>query len=211
VEHLRSLYPDLASVVQVIPLGVISEGQVEMSNDNVLRIVSCSYVTVVKRVEIIAEALRHMEIPVEWTHLGDGPLLNKIRDITSSLPQNIKVNFTGMIDSTQVLTYYKSQPIDIFVNVSSSEGVPFSIMEALSAGIPVFATDVGGTSDVIDDSVGKLLPPDITPLELAQSFETFYGLSQDCKKQIRSAAFSRYQSQCDAKELTRQLVPILLS
>jgi len=44
-----------------------------------------------------------------------------------------------------VLNYYASNPVDVFINTSSSEGLPVSIMEAMSFGIPVIATNVGGT------------------------------------------------------------------
>ena len=44
-----------------------------------------------------------------------------------------------------------------FVNVSESEGIPVSIMEAASFGIPIIATDVGGTSEIVDNSNGFLI------------------------------------------------------
>ena len=50
----------------------------------------------------------------------------------------------------------------MFVNVSESEGIPVSIMEALAAGVPVLATDVGGTSELVGENNGILLPPNPT-------------------------------------------------
>jgi glycosyltransferase involved in cell wall biosynthesis len=47
------------------------------------------------------------------------------------------------------------------VNLSSSEGVPLSIMEALAMGVPVVATAAGGTGEMVDDSVGALLPVEV--------------------------------------------------
>ncbi|NCO54621.1 MAG: glycosyltransferase, partial [Bacteroidetes bacterium] len=47
--------------------------------------------------------------------------------------------------------------VDLFINVSESEGIPVSIMEALSAGIPVIATNVGGTNEIVNNDVGFLI------------------------------------------------------
>jgi len=48
----------------------------------------------------------------------------------------------------------------LFINVSETEGIPVSIMEAQSAGIPVLATNVGGTSEIVDQENGFLVPND---------------------------------------------------
>jgi len=51
--------------------------------------------------------------------------------------------------------------------VSASEGVPVSIMEALSFGIPVIATDVGGTGELISNKNGLLIPKDFESEKVA--------------------------------------------
>jgi glycosyltransferase involved in cell wall biosynthesis len=210
LEHLRSLYPDVKTSMEVLRLGVIGEGEVRGSSDGVLRLLSCSYVVPVKRVHLIVEALMYLEIPVHWTHVGDGPLMNDLRNAAGHLPANVKVDFPGMVDTSELIDFYKAREIDIFLNVSSSEGVPMSIMECLAAGIPVFATAVGGTGEIVDDSVGKALRPDFTPEELAGSLGTFYRKTPEEKAAIRKAATRRYREKCDAERLTREFAEILI-
>jgi glycosyltransferase involved in cell wall biosynthesis len=48
---------------------------------------------------------------------------------------------------------------DVYVNSSISEGVSLTILEAMAAGLPVIATRVGGTPEVVDVSSGRLVPP----------------------------------------------------
>jgi glycosyltransferase involved in cell wall biosynthesis len=69
------------------------------------------------------------------------------------------------------MSFYSSVPVVLFINVSSSEGVPVSIMEAMSFGIPVMATDAGGTSELVSEKTGLLINIDIAPQELAYKIE----------------------------------------
>ena len=46
-------------------------------------------------------------------------------------------------------------PVDLFLTVSANEGIPVSIMEAQSFGIPVIATDVGGISEIVNNVNGS--------------------------------------------------------
>jgi glycosyltransferase involved in cell wall biosynthesis len=65
------------------------------------------------------------------------------------------------------MQYYQDFPVDVFVNVSSTEGVPVSIQEAISCGIPVIATAVGGNPEIVSEQNGILLSPDPQPDEIA--------------------------------------------
>ena len=59
--------------------------------------------------------------------------------------------------------------VDVFVNVSSTEGTPVSIMEAVSCGIPVLATAVGGNVEIVQERNGYLLSENPTPDEIADA------------------------------------------
>ena len=65
--------------------------------------------------------------------------------------------FIGQVDDAA----HYLQAADLFVLPSSTEGLSNSLLEALSTGLPVLATSVGGTPDVIRHEVdGYLIPPD---------------------------------------------------
>jgi len=138
------------------------------AQDGRITIVSCSTLFKQKRVGLIAEALMHVKNKVTWHHFGDGYMMPEIKRLTTLLPKNIKVVLHGWQPLSTVLAFYKENPVDIFINVSSAEGIPVSIMEAISFGIPCVGTNcLGATSEIVNDSDGKLLEPDFKKEELA--------------------------------------------
>ena len=161
-------------------------------------IVSCSYLVPVKRVHLIAEALKQADFPVLWTHFGSGPLKEKIRQAASELPANVRAEFKGSCTNREILAYYSGHPVSVFVNVSSSEGIPVSVMEACSFGIPVVATNVGGTHEIVSGGEnGFLISPDFTPQELLAALEKIRSMSGEdydafcrCSRRIWQENFS---------------------
>lgn len=209
--YLRRRYPEAGLKIQTARLGTLGRGRNRSEQDGVLKIVTCSAVTRVKRLDRLSSALKSTALPVRWTHIGDGELMPEIRESAAGLPGNIKVEFLGNIPSEDVLDVLVSRPFDIFLNVSESEGVPVSIMEGLSAGIPVFATDVGGTSEIVDDSVGKLLPANGDPERIAAELANFNELPVELKLELREAAYMRYQECCNGYTNAERLAELIIS
>jgi glycosyltransferase involved in cell wall biosynthesis len=146
---------------------------------DVFTIVSCSNLIPLKRVHLIIEALSSIDtIPIRWVHFGDGPLWGELNDLANrELPSNISWKFMGRIPNKEVLQWYCENPVSVFINVSETEGVPVSIMEAMSFGIPVIATNVGGTGEIVRDEV-YLLNKELIPFELTKSLKRMIGTSE---------------------------------
>lgn len=163
-------------------------------------IVSCSYLIPVKRVHLIADAvklfaLRQPEVKVQWTHYGNGELFEELMDrAKNNSPQNLSVDFTGVLPHEELLRILFSKETDIFINSSSSEGVPVSIMEALSMGIPALAPDVGGISELIcSNRNGYLLNVDLTAEEIATTLERIYLMPDEQYMSLRAGARESWQ------------------
>lgn len=171
--YLISRYPGIEFPCKVFRLGVVSHGLNPVACGGSFHIVSCSNVIKLKRIHLIVEALKHIKIEVHWTHIGTGPLFQSIKDMCTTLPANVTTSLKGWMDPAELVEFYKTYPVDLFLNVSETEGIPVSIMEALSFGIPVFATDVGGVSEIVNTSVGKLVPAGFKPSDLADDIESF--------------------------------------
>ncbi len=196
-EYLADRYPQYADKMVVFPLGTHDGGVSHPGTDGVLRIVSCSYVRAVKRVHLIVDALMLLtDIPVEWTHIGGGPLLHAVQERASRLPAQVKAHFTGTVPGAFIQRFYRESAVDLFVNVSESEGVPVSVMEAVSFGIPVIATDVGGTREIIGDE-RFLLKKEFTPSELKDKIVAFQKTVRSAE--LRSMLRTRWEQEYNAE------------
>lgn len=187
--------------IELSRLGVENNG-INPPSGNLFTIVSCSWCRPVKRVELIIDALAMIsEFNIEWHHFGDGELYEKIKVIAQKkLPANVNAVFHGETSNQQILDFYKQNHIDAFINVSLSEGVPVSIMEAISFGIPAIATDVGGTNEVVYDGVnGFLLNSNFRIEELACIIRQLKKMTEVETTNIRKEARRIWESMYNAK------------
>ena len=191
VVHLREKYPKFAHKVQLGRLGVDEHEPAAASNDNRLHVVSVSSLLPVKRVHLIAAALKHTQRKIKWTHIGGGETLSEVLVETGQVGDNVEVDLMGQVAHEDVLKWFEENPADVFVNVSSSEGLPVSIMEAFSYGIPAIATAVGGMPEIVTEDCGVLLKPDFGPEELAIVLEE-WDVSDTVR---REAALSKQRTE----------------
>jgi glycosyltransferase involved in cell wall biosynthesis len=154
--------------VVVSRLGAIDpEIRSSRSTDGTLRIVSCSSFLPQKRVQMMATfivgfASKNPQKQISWHHFGDGPLREAVLNyLAKCSPKNLTTQFPGSVSNQTVLAHYKDQPIDVFLNLSDSEGIPVSIMEAQACGITVIATDVGGVAEIVNNNNGFLVDENI--------------------------------------------------
>lgn len=202
-QHLLARHP--GRPIDVHGMGVPDFGRAAPSDDGVLRVVSCSSILPVKRVDLIADAIASLGRTrrVQWTHLGAGPLLEEVRGRPH--PEGVEVRLLGHTPHDDVLDYYRTNPVDVFVNASTSEGRPVSIMEALSAGVPIVATDVGGSKELVLPDAGRMVPSDVSPEALGAALA---AAAAECE---RDAARATWRERCDATAQYADFTRILRS
>ncbi|MDA7803417.1 glycosyltransferase [Crocinitomix sp.] len=136
----------------------------------IANIVSCSNVISLKRIDKIIEALKLVDDRVVcWTHFGDGELLDDIKSRAKTLPSNISTIFKGSVEHGLILKHYNTEPVNLFIHTSESEGLGLAIIEAQSFGIPAVVIGVGGVVDIVNEQTGIVLQPDTTNLEISES------------------------------------------
>jgi glycosyltransferase involved in cell wall biosynthesis len=91
--------------------------------------------------------------PLHLVFVGEGPERHRIEELCRDLGLTKSVTLAGQKED--VAPYYGIA--DVFVLPSLSEGCPKVLLEALSAGVPVVATEVGGVPEVVGDRKDALL------------------------------------------------------
>lgn len=181
-------------------LGVAAAlGSSRPSVDGVFRLVTCSGLIPLKRVELLATALEGLDLPFEWTHFGDGPCRAAVTAITEKFSSHGRAVLAGSRPNAQVLAHYRNYPVDLFINISETEGVPVSIMEAFAHGVPCMATRVGGTGEIVDDTCGELLMPDVLPETLRERLRAA-ATDPGLWLARRAGALSRWSRICNAED-----------
>lgn len=204
MDYVNKYYPSFKSICTISYLGVEKPDFIsQVSSDGIFRIVSCSNVVPIKRIHLIILGLQELvrkrsELKIEWIHIGYGSLFEEIKKSAEFLLSNrITVKFTGYLPDNLFFDFYKNNPIDVFINVSSAEGLPVSIMEAQSFGIPVIATAVGGTPEIVTKNVGILLNENPSPEEIAEALEFFID-HPEIIKQMRLNSIENWEKNFNA-------------
>lgn len=134
-------------------------------------VVSCSNLLPIKQVNKIAESLREIKEPFKWIHFGDGPHYEYVKKITETFPEHIQVELKGFVANKDVLKFYENNYITCFISLSSSEGLPVSMMEAQSFGIPIVAPPIYGIPEIVNCQTGYLLPKNYSLKEVSRVVE----------------------------------------
>lgn len=202
------VYHDLLKTKSgVTYLGCIKKFHGECSptppGEETFRICTCSTVIGLKRLDLVMKALKNWNrCPIEWTHIGGGPLEEVLRQDADRLMAangRVHIHILGKRTNDQVQQYYVENKVDLFINVSEVEGLPVSIMEAIAYGIPIMATDVGGTNEIVPPQIGMLLPKELDPEILQRALADFYMLPYEQKVGMRNRAAELWRRNFNAE------------
>lgn len=108
---------------------------------------------------------KHPDIKFKLT--GKGPLHDKLQNIVKESGYEDRFEFLGHVDKSKLIELY--QNATIFVVPSHYEGLPTTLLEAMSCGLPVVATAVSGALDVIESGKNGILVPIKSPDEMAEA------------------------------------------
>lgn len=146
---------------------------------------------------------------IRWVIFGEGVLQKSLQALARELGVHDRVIFAGFEKDLQNLL----PGFDLLVNPSLSEQMPNIVLEAMAAGIPVVATDVGGVSEIAGPMAALALVPPDKPNELARCISELKAdpnhlrALASCGYQRVLNAFSR-QAQINAMHnLYKELIP----
>ena len=208
LKYLAGRYPRSAEKMLLSRLGSKRTDDVvaSPSPQGKLALLSVSRVADVKRVDrcmdvAVRIATTYPWLEVTWTHVGDGPMMRKLKKHMSTpgyIPSNLTVDMRGELPNSAVHEIYRHEPVDWFMLMSDSEGLPISICEALSYGVPVLATDVGGIAEAVTPEVGIVLPPDSCADAFVGEMQPYISFPDDFMY-MRKAARKRWVEEFDSE------------
>ncbi len=213
--YLNKKYPKYSNKFSTYYLGTkndISINQKCLSSDEIV-VVSCSHIRKVKSVHLIPKLLIQLQscfdTNIRWIHFGSFPnsdydfFHSEIKNLDNH--QKITYELKGDLDQYTIFNFYKNERIDFFISVSESEGLPISMMEVASFGIPIICTDVGGCREIVKDEE-LLLKKDFT----LNNFLDSYNYLKLNEKEIRNEIYQNWQTNFSYSISYSRLSSILL-
>lgn len=200
-EHGRlyfiSRYPELKDRIKTFHLGIDFDpnDKLNEASDDVIRVVSCGWVNHHKNYDSIFFTLNEMN-GVEWLHLGGGGIIDDFKAMIEP-SKKIKVTFTGLLNREEIFEYYRNTRITCFMSLSTTEGLPVSMMEAQAFGIPIISSDVGGCGEIVNENTGILLSKNYSIEEVQKAVmecATRNWTDSGKRKKIREHAVEHFSS-----------------
>lgn len=149
----------------------------------------------------LLDALRRLgDAPVRLAVAGDGPLRAELEAGAADLGD--RVRFLGHRDDVPDLL----AAADVVAHPSEFEALPTALLEALAAGRPVVATEVGGIPEVVTGDVGAFVPVGDAPALAATLRDLAAGPEQ--RAALGAAARRRFETRFDSRVWARRLTDL---
>ena len=147
---------------------------------------------------------------------GDGPMRDELKAWVAKLGLGRSVRFTGFLTQNKLYQLYVSSHIFLHPSEmmadSNQEGIPNSMLEAMSSGMPVVATYHGGIPEAVESGVTGLLVPEKDPQalcdalqQLADSEEMWTRMGQDASDFITA----NFEQHAQIRHLEQQYQNVL--
>lgn len=216
-KYLKELYPNFKNKINYSYLGVVNpikNFEINKNIDNRKILVSCSNIISLKRVELIIKSLKEIKNKTFlWVHIGDGEKSEEIKLMAEKSLLKGQFKFLGEINNKEVLNYYSRNKDSILcmLHFSSTEGgVPVSMMEVQSFGIPIIATDVGGVREIVNSKTGILLPSNPEINEIVDALKEMLDLSQERYNEYQRNSYENWKENFNAEINYEKFVEELL-
>lgn len=191
--------------------GLYDKGINPFDASHTFTLVSCSRIIPLKRVDRIIEVLALLDFKVHWVHFGGGEQLDFCKEKAAQLPPHITCTFKGHVSNEEIIDFYRTHPVNLFIHLSESEGLGMAIVEAQSFGIPALAVNTGGVNEVVNNETGILVQENVTNEEIAHHIGSFYQgpmNSADFRKKVRAHWESKFEAMANYQFFSEQILSI---
>ncbi|MCW5198145.1 glycosyltransferase family 4 protein [Desulfobulbus sp. F3] len=178
-------------------------------NDDVTFIGTCGRISTEKGQKYFIEAVSHVvktTNEVQFIIVGDGPQKSEMREYADMLGVSNKIIFAGF--QSDVLSFYSA--LDIFILPSITEGTPMVLLEAMSCGLPVVATKVGGVVHIINNNEDGILVCPKESIELSSAIITLLK-DKEYAKHLSAKAMDRIKKYFSIKKMANEYMELYLN
>jgi glycosyltransferase involved in cell wall biosynthesis len=206
--YIRRKLNDHQTKVKVAYLGANAQkvkwDQPRSGNSPPFRMVSCATLHPFKQIHHIPQILRKLgavKKKIHWVHFGDGQCESELLKEAGKLPASVEFSYRGQVENKEILEYYAGHPVDLFLSLSVKEGLPFSMIEAQSFGIPIMAYAIFGIPEIVNQTTGVLLDPTDSFEDISRQLRAI--INED-KKFDKTEIYQHYTSYFNAKNNYRK-------
>ena len=155
--------------IPIIPNGVDGNQYRNESRDWApARLFSVGRIVHQKGLDLGLRALAQLkDLDWHWNIAGDGPQLDALKSLTNELELSDRVTFLGWQSRAELTQWYHRS--NLFLFPSRHEGMPNAVLEAMSSGLPVVATRIAGSEELVLDGETGLLVTTESVTELRDS------------------------------------------
>ena len=171
-------------------------------------VVSCGTLLPFKRFHLVPEVLALLGRPVRWVHFGDGPDWQRVRAAAERLPSRVSWELRGDVPNSEVIRFYRDEPVDAVISLSVSEGLPVSMMEAISFGIPLLGMQAYGIPEIVTRETGICLPIHTTPAQAASALAEVLTPGRVDRAAIRRFFATNYEASTNYNEFADTLIDV---
>jgi N-acetyl sugar amidotransferase len=167
-----------------------------------LNILTIAFISPVKNLELLIDSLSEVpdRLEINWFHIGNGngdDYADKIMAYARQMldtKANINYHFLGGFSSNQIRDFLQKNSVDLLINTSHSEGLPVSMMEAISAGIPIVGPSIGGIPEIVSNGVnGYLLSSKPDAEEIVKTLLHYDSCGEDEIDKMRTNAYNIWE------------------
>jgi phosphatidylinositol alpha-1,6-mannosyltransferase len=173
---------------EVVPNGIDElhfSPPVKQKSASELRLVTVARLLERKGIQVILKACAEPEpLPVNLTIIGTGHFQGRLQALAEELGISDRVHFAGYVSNQDLPKFYRS--VDAFILPSDTESFGLVFAEAMSCGLPILASNVGGIPEIVRHGVDGLLCPRARPDMLRRNIETLLDDRQTLHRMGRS-------------------------
>lgn len=153
------------------------------------------------------QELKRRGVGLELWLAGDGELRDQLQVNVSSRGLDRQVKFLGSVSHSALMSLYSNGQVTMAALASYHEGIPMSLIEAMSFGVPVVATQVGGIPELLGNGAGILVDPNDW-LALSDALHLLID-NVELRKSLGIAASERVRSSFSASAIATRMTALL--